>query len=111
MRYLTIQNYKKLEDVLNDTDEYITIYEHENVYNIYVTLKVLRDNFETKMGKIAIKVWRESDTDGDYEIVIESKVKEEYTMSINSFRSIESMRDLIREISRMLVNRNDILYV
>jgi hypothetical protein len=24
-RYLTINNYKKLENVLNDTDEYVTI--------------------------------------------------------------------------------------
>jgi len=110
-RYLTINNYKKLENVLNDTDEYVTIYEHENVYNIYVTIKVIANNFETKTGKISIKIQRESNKDGYYIVVIESKNVAEIVTDMTFLNNIQSTRDWIRGVNVMLINTDTILYV
>ena len=111
MSYLTINNYKKLEDVLNDTDGYITIYEHEDVYSIYVTLKIIDANLETNIGKILIKIMRESNENGNYTIVIVSKNVAEIVTDITFLNNIQTVRDWISTVSRMLINTDTILYV
>jgi len=101
--YLTIKNYKRLEEV----DSNITINEYINGYNINFYAKLLNDNVTIEDIHIKFEIMRNGSCEDGYEVHIKTNTKNIGYLKIgmDALESLESIKEWIYSIGKKIIEK------
>jgi hypothetical protein len=101
--YLTIKNYKRLEEV----DSNITINEYINGYNINFYAKLLNDNVVIEDIHIKFEIMRNGSCEDRYEVHIKfnTEIIGYLKIGMDVLESLESIKEWIYSIGKKIIEK------